>query len=109
MTHIERLMHRALESSDAHRWLILEQHPIHQYVADFIVIHLPTSTKLVVECDGHAFHDRTPEQAERDRRRDRYILATLGLPTIRFTGREIVRDVKECVNGVAAVMQRRCG
>ena len=27
---------------------------------------------LVVECDGHNFHERTPEQARRDRKRDRY-------------------------------------
>lgn len=51
---------------------------------------------LVIECDGHDFHDRTKEQAARDRRRDREILEMEGLITIRFTGREIWRDPEDC-------------
>jgi len=51
---------------------------------------------LVVECDGHDFHDRTKGQAARDRRRDREILEMLDLITIRFTGREIHQAAEEC-------------
>ncbi len=51
---------------------------------------------LIVELDGHEFHERTPEQAERDRSRDRWFAAQ-DLRLVRFTGREIWRDVHTCV------------
>lgn len=47
--------------------------------------------RVVVECDGHDYHERTKEQAARDRSRDR-ALTGLGWRVLRFTGREIVRD-----------------
>ena len=51
--------------------------------------------KLVVECDGHDFHERTKEQAAKDRSRDRD-LTMLGYTVIRFTGSEIYRKPAEC-------------
>lgn len=50
---------------------------------------------LVVECDGHEFHERTPEQAKRDRERDRR-LQRAGYHVFRFTGSEIWRDAHKC-------------
>lgn len=47
--------------------------------------------KLIVECDGHDFHERTKQQAARDKGRDRF-LQSLGYPVFRFTGSEIFRD-----------------
>lgn len=58
---------------------------------------------LAVECDGHDWHDRTKEQARRDRSRDRKLLAG-GIPVIRFTGSEIVRDPSACVEDLASVL-----
>lgn len=44
--------------------------------------------RLIIECDGHDFHERTKEQARRDRSRDR--LSTMeGYDFFRFTGSEI--------------------
>lgn len=55
--------------------------------------------KLIVECDGHAFHERTKEQAARDRSRDRE--ATLaGYDVFRFTGAELWRDAWGCADQV---------
>ena len=54
---------------------------------------------LAVECDGHDFHERTKEQAARDRSRDR-MLFEAGVPVIRFTGSEIYRDPQRCANEV---------
>jgi very-short-patch-repair endonuclease len=51
--------------------------------------------QVVVECDGHDFHERTKEQAARDRERDRG-LQGLGLNVFRYTGAEIWRDVFGC-------------
>ncbi|MFA6031831.1 MAG: DUF559 domain-containing protein [Myxococcota bacterium] len=49
----------------------------------------------VVECDGHDYHERTKEQASRDRSRDRHFAAK-GWRVVRFTGSEIWRDPQRC-------------
>jgi len=63
------------------------------YRVDFLVqIRWEDRLKfIVVECDGHEFHERTKEQAERDRFRDRWMLAH-DILVLRFTGSEIWRD-----------------
>ena len=50
---------------------------------------------LVVECDGHDFHERTKEQAARDRKRDRE-MSLDGYEVFRFTGSEIWRNPTGC-------------
>lgn len=45
---------------------------------------------VVAETDGHQFHERSPEQASKDRRRLR-ILQRLGIPVLPFTGTDVVR------------------
>ena len=55
--------------------------------------------KLVVECDGHAFHEKTALQAKRDKSRDRDLLAD-GHPVMRFTGSEIYRAPLMCATQV---------
>ena len=51
--------------------------------------------KCVVECDGHEFHERTKEQAERDKKRDRELQGA-GYMVLRFTGSQIYRDPLGC-------------
>lgn len=46
--------------------------------------------RLVVEVDGHEFHERTKEQAARDKSRDRYLTSN-GYTIFRFTGSEVYR------------------
>lgn len=60
----------------------------------------PCDPIVLVECDGHDWHERTPQQASRDRARDREILLKSGLPVVRFTGSEIVRDPDGCAKEV---------
>ena len=55
--------------------------------------------KLVVECDGHEFHEKTPEQAKKDKSRDRDLLSR-GYPVMRFTGSEIYRYPLKCAEQV---------
>lgn len=50
---------------------------------------------LAVEVDGHDFHERTKQQARRDKQRDRQLLAA-GLQTVRFTGSEVWEDCRRC-------------
>jgi very-short-patch-repair endonuclease len=59
--------------------------------------------KLVVECDGHDFHEKTKEQARRDKARDRYF-AKHGISVIRFSGSEIYRDADECKEELETVL-----
>lgn len=60
---------------------------------------------VVIECDGHDFHERTADQAMHDRSRDRAMLEA-GLHVMRFTGREIHRDPDECANQVVRVLEK---
>lgn len=48
--------------------------------------------QIVIEIDGHDFHERTKEQAQRDKSRDRYLTAE-GYTVFRFTGSEVYRDI----------------
>lgn len=68
------------------------------YRLDFLVVD-EWGQRVAIECDGHDYHERTKEQARRDRRRDRSLL-TDGLPCLRFTGSEIFGDPNGCINDV---------
>lgn len=61
---------------------------------------------VIVECDGHDFHERTPDQAAHDKSRDRAI-CTAGFVVIRFTGREIHRDALKCANEIDELLMER--
>lgn len=52
---------------------------------------------LIIEVDGHDFHERTKEQARRDRGRDRRMLAQSMVP-LRFTGQEVHQDAQACAS-----------
>ena len=56
--------------------------------------------RLLVECDGHEFHDKNPASAAYDKWRDRFCLIR-GWPVMRFTGAEITRNPDICANEVA--------
>jgi len=61
---------------------------------------------VVVECDGHHFHERTVEQASKDRRRLR-ILQRLGIPVLPFTGTDVVRGSEEFAQEIAEFIDAR--
>lgn len=63
------------------------------------VVGQPRWRRLVIECDGHDFHERTKEQAAKDRSRDRE-LSALGFDVFRFTGSELWRDPWGCASQV---------
>jgi very-short-patch-repair endonuclease len=60
---------------------------------------------VVVECDGHDYHERTKEQARRDRSRDRAMVSK-GITVLRFTGSEIYRDPARCAEEVERLVSR---
>jgi very-short-patch-repair endonuclease len=86
-----------------HGQLAIEmQVPIDRYRVDYLVSVTDETGRLhqmVVECDGHDFHERTKEQAKKDRSRDRR-LQELGFIVYRFTGSELYSDPVKCAFSV---------
>jgi very-short-patch-repair endonuclease len=87
------------------------QHPVGTYRLDF-AIHLSAqadgrslSQWFAIECDGHDFHEKTKEQAQRDKARDRFLTAE-GFKILRFTGTEIYADVNLCITEIFSAVER---
>lgn len=64
--------------------------------------------RICVECDGHDFHERTKEQAARDKSRDRE-LTMAGWQVLRFTGSEIWKDAATCARQVVDLVVAKGG
>ena len=93
------------------KFVIECQHEIGNYRVDFLVSlisNLPVDdperdgykiieikNDIIVECDGHDFHEKTKEQAKRDKKRDRSLI-DLGFNVYRFTGSEIWENPFDC-------------
>lgn len=80
-----------------------------KYRADFLLLVGDISDhdemlKIVVECDGHDFHEKTKQQATRDKRRDRDMLAA-GYNVLRFTGQEVWKDPLACAKEVSSTIR----
>jgi very-short-patch-repair endonuclease len=102
---IEELMYAALTAllwSTGGIYAFHQQVSVGDYRVDFLMDYTdPHMTgdyvaSVAIECDGHDFHEKTKEQAKRDKQRDRNLLA-LELPTLRFTGSEVYADPFKCV------------
>ena len=84
-----------------------------EYRVDFLLVDWGTQFKsarcsmVVVECDGHDFHDRTRFQASSDRRRDRGFTAC-GIPVVRFTGADINKNPGKCAADVMEIYRSVC-
>lgn len=73
------------------------QKVLDQYRLDFAILFnfQGAYLQIAIECDGHAFHERTKQQAVRDKRRDR-ALSALDYEIMRFAGSEIFADAGKC-------------
>lgn len=77
------------------------QYQLEGYRFDFALIHKDQRwPRVLIECDGHDFHERTKEQAAHDRQKDR-VAQTAGFAIMRFTGSEIYRDPAACCQQIA--------
>ena len=56
-------------------------------------------TKLCVYTDGHSYHERTEDQAKRDRNIDRK-LQELGFQVLRYTGKEVNENPLKIINEI---------
>lgn len=89
------------------KWLLVPQYEWHEFRID-LALRVPRYRFewIFIECDGHEFHERTKEQAARDRQRDREIQSA-GIPVLRFTGSEIHRDLSGCGEQVFQFIEDR--
>ena len=107
---IERLF---LEAFDAIRtkdrntmldYYLIPQVEIGNYRVDFELIN-HKDKKIIVECDGHEFHQKSKQQVEKDNQRERD-LKKLGYEVVRFSGSEIFKDAEKCVKDLLDILNR---
>lgn len=106
MTPIEQLVFFCLkEHEDKLNICIDLQYQISSYRVDFLVrkhslnprkFESCVRDRIVIECDGHDFHEKTKWQAQKDKQRDIGIQLN-GFKVFRFTGSEIWQTNGSCV------------
>lgn len=83
---------------------------VDRYQSDFLLdVKAPGSRHVArgtLECDGHAHHDTTYEQASRDRTRDRDFQA-MGIAVLRFTALDIRDRPEHCAREAVTVLLRQ--
>lgn len=89
---------------------LIAQYPIDSndksYRVDFLLDCFGNNKNVscVVECDGHDYHEKTKEQAKRDKQRDRNLTKD-GHKVIRFTGSEIYKNPMHCAREVINIIK----
>ncbi|WP_300396378.1 DUF559 domain-containing protein [Henriciella sp.] len=86
---------------------IIAQYPIGRFRVDFAIkapLWNGPALQVAIECDGHDFHERTKQQAARDRSKDR-LLTQKGWTVLRFTGSEIHNKPAECAKDVSKTVE----
>lgn len=69
-------------------------------------IHFEKSFKLVIECDGHDFHEKTKAQVKKDNERD-MALKMAGYDVLHFSGSQIYNEPFECAKQVLDYIQTK--
>jgi very-short-patch-repair endonuclease len=77
------------------------QQQIGEYRVDFLF-----NFNVVVEIDGHDFHDRDQQQASSDRKRDRELLSQRFL-VVRYTGSDVYNAPLRCVSEVTEMLNKK--
>lgn len=78
------------------------QKPIGKYIADFVLEYEGVS--IVIECDGHEFHEKTKEQVEKDKKRDRFFTVE-GYKILRYSGAELVKGFGKVIYDVMQIYE----
>lgn len=79
------------------------QKKIGNYRCDFYLEHKVKKTdkliKIVIECDGHEWHEKSKKQAAHDKKRDRYMVLQ-GYTILRYTGSEITNNPETVIEDI---------
>lgn len=88
---------------------LVRQKPIGKFTSDFLIgwTYKDERPKIVIECDGHQFHEKTKEQAAHDKSRDRW-MQSQGYLVFRFTGSEIYKNAFGCAFEVYEALLAMC-
>ena len=89
---------------DYENFFMKPQYKINNYIVDFIIYFRKDGYRykeksLIVELDSYLWHGADPEQFAKEKKRERE-LQKKGYNLMRFSGREIYRDVEKCVEEV---------
>lgn len=93
---------------------VYQQVTIGNYRVDFLILDATLPREIgphrwmIVECDGHDFHERTKEQARHDKKRDRFF-QSMGYKVLRFTGSEIWADPEDCADEIVDELRANDG
>lgn len=90
------------------------QHPIvaesgKTYYPDFILYNYNIGMYLpiLIECDGHEYHQKTKAQVKRDNERD-YDLKMAGYEVLHFSGSQIYNDPMKCTEDIYRYAKAYC-
>jgi len=93
---------------------VYQQSKVGPYRVDFLILDasVPLDVDqhrwMIVECDGHDFHERTKAQARHDKARDRFFQSK-GYKVLRFTGSEIYASPMDCAEEILLQLKRDDG
>lgn len=94
---------RKLAEIDPKHWgtSFASQVKIDKYKVDFLLATVCMGRVFftAIECDGHDYHERTKQQASRDKKRDRFLIGK-NIPTLRFTGSDLYNNSEECLEEI---------
>lgn len=90
------------ESRDFGAFFSCQQYILDKYRIDFLVRLYVNQAHIdiAIECDGHDFHEKTKQQASRDKKRDRDF-AKENIIVLRFSGSDIFSRTKECIEEIS--------
>lgn len=69
------------------------------------IFHTIESPRLGIEIDGHIWHEKTKEQVQYHKKRERFLVAN-NWKLLRFTGSEIYKDAEKCVDEVIKISRK---
>lgn len=107
---IEKILLYALMQESDSLWLGLEYRPQQvikfdgkRYIADILfeqdIYCTEKPYKVVIECDGHEFHEATKEQVEKRNNRD-MDLKMQGYDVLHYSGSQIFKNPKKCAREI---------
>ena len=84
-----------------------------KYRADFVYFEdeyinteYNSGKKIVIECDGHEFHQKTKKQVEKDNERE-YDLKMVGYEILRFSGSQIYNEPLTCAEKIYRYIKQK--
>lgn len=83
---------------------------VYKFRPDYLLhVKAPASSIVAVaalECDGHRFHNDTPEQVSKDRARDR-AFQDRGMAILRYTANDVLDDPHHCARDAIQILLRQ--